>query len=51
MTSIIASQLHQPMSEILSWTWDEIVDRYGDAIDLRSDDARFQARLVGAKLG
>jgi hypothetical protein len=45
VTSIIASELHQPMSEILSWSWDEIVDRFGDAIELK----RQAAIMAGAK--
>lgn len=45
MTSIIASELHQPMSEILSWDWDEIIDRFGDALDLK----RQAAIVAGAK--
>lgn len=46
MTSVIAREMNQPMSEILSWTWDEIVDRLGDAIEMR----RQAAILAGARL-
>jgi hypothetical protein len=34
------------MSEILSWSWDEILDRFGDAIDLK----RQAAIMAGARL-
>lgn len=50
MTSVIAATLHIPPSESLEWTWDELGDRYSDAIVLRRNEAQFQAKLAGAKL-
>lgn len=47
---MIAAELHIPPSESLGWEWNEILDRYEDAIRMKRDAAKFQAGLAGAKL-
>lgn len=49
MTSLIAAELHIPPSESMQWPWDELVDRFNDAVMLKREEAKFQARLAGAK--
>lgn len=50
MTSVIAARLHIPPSESMEWPWDELMDRHADAQTIAREDAKFQARLAGAKI-
>ncbi|MEO5807893.1 hypothetical protein [Devosia sp.] len=50
MTSRIGATLHQPIDAVMAWDWNEICDRYADAMEIETDRARFEARLAGAKM-
>lgn len=47
---MISAVLNITPDATLDWTWDELIERYQDAVDIEQDRFRAQAALMGVKL-